>query len=277
MNPVEKALWFVESHFASDITLDDVARVAGVSRFHLSRAFGLATGQPVLRYVRGRRLSEAARTLAGGAPDILTVALDAGYGSHEAFTRAFRDQFGLAPEMVRAQGHLGNVTLLEATTMDNSPTAQLAPPRFEDAGPLLLAGLSVRYNCAMASAIPMQWQRFGPYLGHIPGQVGMTAYGVTFNSDDEGSMDYMCAAEVSAFTGLPPELSGLRLPAQRYAVFCHREHISGIRSTWSTILNRWLPDSGHELADAPSFERYDERFDAATGMGGLEIWLPLAR
>jgi AraC family transcriptional regulator len=102
MNPVEKALWYIESHFADEISLDDVARVAGVSRFHLVRAFQAATGRPVMRHVRGRRLTEAARVLADGAPDILAVALDAGYGSHEAFTRGFRDQFGLPPEAVRA-------------------------------------------------------------------------------------------------------------------------------------------------------------------------------
>ena len=102
MNPVAKALWFIESHFAQEVTLVEVSDVAGVSRFHMARAFGMTTGCSVMRYVRGRRLSEAARTLAKGAPDIIGVALDAGYGSHEAFTRAFRDQFGLTPEMVRA-------------------------------------------------------------------------------------------------------------------------------------------------------------------------------
>jgi AraC family transcriptional regulator len=94
MNPAQKALWFIESHLADPLTLDEVAAVAGVSRFHLVRAFAAATGFSVMRYVRARRLSEAARALANGAPDILTVALDADYGSHEAFTRAFRDHFG---------------------------------------------------------------------------------------------------------------------------------------------------------------------------------------
>ena len=70
-------------------------------------------GQPVSpRCATFRRLSEAARVLANGSPDILTVALDFGYGSHEAFTRAFRDQFGMTPESVRAQGHLDNVNLV---------------------------------------------------------------------------------------------------------------------------------------------------------------------
>jgi AraC-like DNA-binding protein len=104
MNPAQKALWFIESHLANALTLDEIAGVAGISRFHLVRAFAVATGFSVMRYVRARRLSEAARALAGGAPDILNLALDADYGSHEAFTRAFRDHFGVTPEAVRSSG-----------------------------------------------------------------------------------------------------------------------------------------------------------------------------
>ncbi|WP_164034337.1 helix-turn-helix domain-containing protein, partial [Serratia marcescens] len=72
------------------------------------------------RYLRGRRLSQAARSLAAGAPDILAVALDAGYGSHEAFTRAFRDQFGMTPELVRDRRRLDNVPLVEPITMNET-------------------------------------------------------------------------------------------------------------------------------------------------------------
>src|SRR5689334_10536128 len=118
MSPVSKALWYIESHFATAISLDDVAATSGVSRYHLSRVFAVATGHPVVRYIRGRRLTEAARALAGGAGDILAVALDHGYGSHEAFTRAFRDQFGVTPEAVRAQRALDNLSLLEPLRMD---------------------------------------------------------------------------------------------------------------------------------------------------------------
>src|SRR5215469_8302101 len=131
-NPVGKALWFIEARLTSDISLAEIACCAGVSRYHLLRAFGVATGQSVMRHVRGRRLTEAARRLAAGAPDILTVALDAGYGSHEAFTRAFRDQFGLTPEVVRAQRHVDNLTLVESIRMDESLITDLQPPRFEN-------------------------------------------------------------------------------------------------------------------------------------------------
>src|SRR4030088_3118996 len=106
MNPAQKALWYIESHLADEVTRDEIAGVGGISRFHMVRAFAAATGLSVMRYVRARRLTEAARALAVGAPDILSVALDADYGSHEAFTRAFREHFGITPDAVRAQRRL---------------------------------------------------------------------------------------------------------------------------------------------------------------------------
>ena len=118
MNPANKALWFIESHLDEAMNLDDIAGVAGISRFHMVRAFAAATGLPVMRYVRARRLSEAARALAAGAPDILTLALDADYGSHEAFTRAFRDHFGATPETVRSQARIDPTKLQEPIQMD---------------------------------------------------------------------------------------------------------------------------------------------------------------
>jgi AraC family transcriptional regulator len=275
MNPTAKALWFVEAHLASELSLDEIAKVAGVSRYHMSRAFGAAAGRSLQRYIRGRRMTHAARTLASGANDILTVALDVGYGSHEAFTRAFREEFGVTPEAVRAQAHVDNLKLVEALRMDETLLTHLEPPRFENGKRLLIAGLSERYDESTTANIPAQWQRFGPYLGHVPGQIANIAYGVVWNSDDEGNVDYVTGVEVKDFTSLPPELAHVRVAEHRYAVFSHREHISMIRRTWYTILNKWLPESGHRLADAPEFERYDEKFDARTGNGGLEIWVPV--
>jgi AraC family transcriptional regulator len=273
--PASKALWFIESHFTEELTLDDVSAAAGVSRYHMSRIFGLATGQSIMRYVRGRRLTEGARALANGAPDILAVALDAGYNSHEAFTRAFRDQFGLTPETLRARGNLEGIELMEPIKIDETLLPNLEPPRFENHKTLLVAGLSERYNSETCAGIPAQWQRFGPHIGHIPGQVGRVAYGVICNSDDACNIEYICGVEVADFSRIPAEFSRIRIPEQRYAVFTHRDHVAAIRRTWLTILNKWLPESGHRVAEAPELERYGEEFDPRTGNGGLEIWIPI--
>ena len=273
--PFGRALWHIETHFNEELTLDDVAQIAGVSRFHLTRAFGLGAGMPLVKYLRGRRLTEAARALAGGAPDILALALQAGYGSHEAFTRAFKDHFGLTPEAVRAQGHVQHLNLVEPIRMDETLLTTLEPPRFEDGRALLLAGLVERYGVEASAAIPAQWQRFAPHLGQVPGQIGRVAYGVLYNSDDAGNADYMTGVEVADFSNVPAAFTRLRVAAQRYAVFSHRQHISEIRRTWYTIWNKWLPESGIEALDAPDFERYGEEFDGRTGLRGVEIWVPI--
>jgi AraC-like DNA-binding protein len=113
MSVSARALWYIESHLGGDLSLELIARDVGVSPYHLSRAFGTATGCGLAHYVRARRLSEAAKALLNGAPDILSVSLDSGYGSHEAFTRAFRQHFGLTPERARAQRPTTILDLLE--------------------------------------------------------------------------------------------------------------------------------------------------------------------
>ena len=277
MNPVQKALWFVESHFADPITLDDVAAASGASRFYLTRTFAAALGQPLIRYMRGRRLSAAAHALANGTPDILSVALDAGYSSHEAFTRAFGEQFGITPEAVRAQGNVAHLTLVEAIRMDQTPLETLAPPRFVTGKPLLITGISERYTCESSAGIPAQWQRFLPHFNNVAGQIGNVAYGVTYNVDDDGNMDYLCGVEVPDFSRVPADWARVRLPEQRYVVFTHPGHISGIRRTWSSVWTSWFPASGHEPADGANFERYSETFDPQSGNGGVELWIPIRR
>ena len=154
---------------------------------------------------------------------------------------------------------------------------ELEPPRFENGKSLLIAGL--REHVKTISSIPAQWQRALAYK--IPNRLGKVDYGVCFNClSGADSFDYLAGVEVSDFSGLPAELSRVSIPAQKYAVFPHREHVSKLSSTIDTILNKWLPQSGHEVAhavaDAPDFlERYGEDFDPQTGTGGIEIWIPI--
>jgi AraC family transcriptional regulator len=276
MNPAQKALWYIESHLSRRLSLDEISDTAGVSRFHLVRAFAAATGFSVMRYVRARRLTQAARALAAGAPDILHVALDAEYGSHEAFTRAFGEQFGITPEAVRATACLDKLKLQEPILMDSTALDKIAPPRFETGKAMLVAGVGERLHCESSAGIPGLWQRFHRTIDGVPARVGNVAYGVCCNGDDAGNFDYIAGVEVADFSDLPREFSRVRIPAQKYAIFTHGDHVSTIRRTVNTIWNHWLPASGHEVADAPNFERYDEKFDPVSGNGGFEIWVPIS-
>ena len=153
--------------------------------------------------------------------------------------------------------------------------AGLEPPRFEDRKAFQVAGLVERYKMPAIEGIPSQWQRFAPHIGKIPGQVGWTCYGVCFNFDDTGNMDYLCGVEVVADSEPPAGLSLLRIEEQRYAVFSHRGHISKIANTWNDIVIQWLPASGYTAIKAPQFETYGQDFDSRTGNGVVEIWIPI--
>lgn len=276
MNSLGKAVWYIETHFGSEISLADVAEAAGMSKFHLVRAFGMYSGYSVMRYVRARRLSEAAKRLASGRCGILDVALEAGYQSHEAFTRAFRDQFGVTPNQLRKSRSIHRVKTVEPLRMDEKLT-NLPEPAFVDSDAILIVGIRRRYSDTTSANMPAQWQAFQPYIGSIDNQKGAVAFGVLFNSDDDGNIDYVTGVEVSQYSNVAKELDGLRIPPQTYAVFRHDGHVSEIRRTWKTIFGKWLSETHWQPVDAPQLERYGEGFDPRTGNGDIEIWIPVHR
>ena len=274
---VEKALGFIEHRYGEDIDLERMARHIGVSRFHLSRSFPAATGLSISAYLRGRRLTEAAKALAAGAPDILAVAIDARYGSHEAFTRAFRDHFGMTPEQVRERGDVSGLRLVEPIRVDDSLFVELEPPRIVEKRSLTIAGLVERHDCLKPERVPAQWQRLNPYLETITPRGEAAAFGIVselFHGSD--SFQYLCGIEVSDAFDLPPEFTALRLPARRYAAFRHKGHVSRMRSTVHSIFNRYVEEHGLTVGDMPNFiEYYGPRFDIEAGLGGIEVWVPL--
>lgn len=151
------------------------------------------------------------------------------------------------------------------------------PPRFEDGRAMLLAGLRAHHDFDAAGAgIPAQWQRFLGF-GLVP-PTGATIYGVMCGTDQaQRRFEYMCAVEVPSFEALPADFGRMRIPAQHYAVFTHKGHMSTIRQTWDAIWSQWLPTSGFRPANTPDFERYDKRFNPMTGAGVMEIWFPIER
>lgn len=150
-----------------------------------------------------------------------------------------------------------------------------APVRIENGRSFTIAGLGGHYNQQNNKTIPALWQRFVPYIGKLPGQVGDDTYGVSCNFDGHGGFFYIAGVEVSQTSQLPAELTRHTLKPRRYAVFEHHGEISGLGHTFEKIWKQWLPASGERAADAPEFERYGEAFDARTASGTVEIWIPL--
>lgn len=151
----------------------------------------------------------------------------------------------------------------------------ITPDCFADGRPLLLAGPRRAHAFGDAPrTIAAQWRDLHA-LGPIPGRRGTAEYGAICGADPAAqTMEFLCGVEVESFDGLPPEMGRMRVPPQHYAVFIHRGGRATVHETWAAIWE-WLPRSGYVSAQTPDFELYGDRWNARTGTGEVEIWLPV--
>ncbi len=229
-----------------------------------------------MAYLRARRLSAAAEALGTGNEEILTIALDAQYGSHEAFTRAFASYFGFLPSSVRTARSTQSLILMEPLEMKKSLLVDVAAPEIRERDAFHVVGCSIRCTFEDISSIPSLWQTFNERANEVPYSAGNAAYGVCCDADEAGWFRYVAGLETTAAVDIPSGMDSVSVPAGRYAVFTHSGHIADLPKTVYTIWNKALPDAALKPREAPDFELYDERFDASTGRGGVEIWIPVA-
>lgn len=275
--PVDRALWFVESHFAQPIGLDDIAAAGGLSRSEMSRAFRRETGVALSAYLRGRRLSEAAKELARGAASVAEVALACGYGSHEAFGRALRAAFGMTPAELRQRASLDGLMLTGPVRGTADGKRPILSYRFVRTPARRIVGVRERLRPGGYAGIPAMWQRFHAEIGTLGVEGMVEAFGVLsdIQPGDEG-FDYLAGIEVAPGTEVPRGLAAISIPARRWAVFPHSGHVATIAETAMSVIAGWLPASGLSVAGPPDFmERYAADFDPWTGLGGMEIWVPV--
>lgn len=100
----EKVLSYIEDNLDKDLSLEKMANELNYSKFYIARAFKENTGCTVYKYIQSRRLNEAARKLVQTKLPIVEIALEAGYGSQQAFTQAFRYQYTCTPQEYRKIG-----------------------------------------------------------------------------------------------------------------------------------------------------------------------------
>ena len=267
MSLVQRTLWKIETDLSRDIDLATLARDVGTSPFHLTRAFRRATGMSVMAYARARRLSEAARAIGPDGPGLLELALEAGYGSHEAFARAFRRQFGVPPGALRDPA-CAPPDLMEPITMTDMTTNRLSPPRIEELPRQIVQGLEMSLEQG-TGAIPGLWVRAMQRIEAAADDLPELAYGLCYG---RSPMRYLAGMV------LPERIDGLdrhELPAGRYAVWTFDGHVSELHRTFAAIWDHGLAEAGLTAREAPEFERYGRDFDPATGRGRVEIGIAI--
>ncbi|HET6426270.1 MAG TPA: GyrI-like domain-containing protein [Planctomycetaceae bacterium] len=153
-------------------------------------------------------------------------------------------------------------------------TLGLNRPTFRDHGAMIVAGLNAHYTMETRTKIPQQWEQFVPRMHSLP-SVGTDCYGVCWSMSPDCGFDYLTGVEVASSDKLPADFKAVTIAPQRYAVFEHTKHVSAIPQTIDTIWTKWVPQCGLKPSHAPCFEKYTEAFNPHTGLGGMEIWVPL--
>ena len=98
---IKEVMRYIRRHISEPLDRETLAAVAGFSVPHFHRVFTAHVGESAISYIRRLRLERAARKLRMGAVDITEIALAAGYDTHAAFGKAFKQQFGLTPSEFR--------------------------------------------------------------------------------------------------------------------------------------------------------------------------------
>ncbi|HWP68916.1 MAG TPA: AraC family transcriptional regulator [Rectinemataceae bacterium] len=287
---MKKALDYLEKHLKDEVDIGRAAAEANCSTFHFMRMFEVVTGLGPAEYLRRRRLSMAALDLASGndtraADRILDIALDYGYDSPDAFTRAFKREFGCLPSEARIPGtSLHIFPRLSFTVALKGDKAM--EYRIEKGPEYRLTGLSIR-TCGSDGTgfkvIPGFWTqimkdgRYEALCGKAAGsRVGIC--GVCHSCDDKtGDFTYSIAIETPADrSGLPAGCEDILVPASTWAKFTSRGPLSkNFQDVIKRIFSEWFPASGREHAGTPEIEFYPDLPDMEADDYWCEYWVPL--
>ena len=278
-NRFNAVLAYIDTNLEGDLSVDALSRVANFSKFHFHRQFAAYVGVPVARYVQLMRLRRAAHRLASREScDVLEAALDAGFHSPEAFSRAFKRAFGMAPSAFRQHPnwhiwsatfvipHLSRKLTMQVQSIDFCETRVAA---LEHWGPIGLVNESVRKFIdwrKQSAQSPLSSSRtFG-----IPRSNPDTTPADAFRFDICGEIDEPVA----------PNVYGIRellIPGGRCAVVRHTGSTDHIGETVYPIYRDWLPASGEELRDHPLFFHYLSVFpETPQEQWQTDIYIPLA-
>lgn len=285
---IQKAVDFIEEHLSDDLQVETIAKVAGFSKWHFQMIFSAAVGDSLKSYIRSRRLTRAMSELATDKR-IVDIALDAGFDSQEAFTRAFKIIFKQSPGECRKIGiNPSHIKKMKITMeyLDHLYKGINMEPVFKKLNEMKIVGVSGVFISVLSNEknahviIPKLWQTYMPRKHEIKNGMSSNDLGVCFEVPAERQTRpdeclYVAAKEVSSIDEIPEGMEAFTIPAGEYAVFTHRGGVEKFELTMNYIFGSWLPSSGKKLRHAPDIEFYDHRFKLNSEDSELDVYIPI--
>ncbi len=280
------AMGYVEERLPGEVDVEEVARRAACSEFHLQRMFPYMTGMTLAEYVRRRRMSLAATELASGRR-VIDVALECGYESPTSFTRAFRTVQGASPSQIqRGEAKAIQYPRLTFTVQVRGDVAMeyriVERPAFRVVGHITEGDWALEEAGEKAAAFWNELlgdggRRIHDVLALIDGTQPEGLFGllgVCFC--DTGSYDgYLVGVATSA--PCPEGMAERIVPEATYAVFdCVGPMPDAIQRLHHRIFAEWLPSSGYEWAPKSDIEVYSGPNMTAEDYRS-QVWLPIEK
>lgn len=280
LRKIDLVINYIENNIKEEMSIEELAQMANLSKFYFHRIFSSTAKISLMEYIKMRRISNAAQELVNSNKSIIEIAFDYQFNSHEAFSRAFKNIYGISPREYRNNKLITNIyEKLDVIKLRDKDVILLEPKIiFNDEFKII--GLS----CTTTSTennekaiIPALWDKFIPRIGEIKNFVSSTRTlglcEIIENSDD--SFTYVCCKEVKNFDFIPEGMIAKVVPSSRYAVFTHKGNVENLGETYDYIYGSWLPKSGYEINGVKhDFELYDERFDNSPS-SEMEIYIPI--
>ena len=271
---LERVVRWLADHLDDSLDLNHLADVACLSPHHFHRVYHAMQGETAAETVRRLRLHRAAVELITGELPVPRVARRAGYGSQEAFTRAFKVAYGVPPARYRASFVPMPDTGTKEDAMETTLNYQAT---IRDAPPTTVAALAHRGDY---QAIPGTFMRLATMASAL-GLLGPDSRSFGIYYDDAAATpveELRSEACISAPEDWLPsgELQRRQIRGGRYAVVLHVGPYAELSRAYTWLYGAWLAQSGEEPADAPCVEEYlnDARTVPAAELR-TEIWLPL--
>jgi AraC family transcriptional regulator len=275
----------VEEHLTEELDVTGLAVALGTTEYHLRRMFSSLAGMPLSEYVRRRRMTVAAADVVRGADDLLSIAVRHGYGSTEAFGRAFRAVHGAGPSDVRRDGgplRTQPQLRFRLTVEGNIPmdTRIVDRPAFRLVGhatrvPLVHEGVNPHIQQHVA-AIPQEEHLRLKAIGDTePAGLLQVSDDVEPDSAEGSELTYLHGVAITRGTPTPDDLDAIEVAAGRWAVFrTSGPHPAALQTTWAATATDWFPSNPWRLRPGPSIVAVLDRaadFSTAT----CELWLPV--
>ncbi|MGW7316006.1 GyrI-like domain-containing protein [Streptomyces sp. NPDC054865] len=284
LDRLNQVMEHIEDHLDQPVDVAELARGAATSEYHLRRMFSALAGMPLSEYVRRRRLTVAGAEVLAGREPLLDIAVRYGYGSGEAFARAFRAVHGVGPGEARRTGTalVSQARLTFRLTVEGSNSMRY---RVVDRQAFTVVGFKARVplvhtgpNQAIIDFVRgIDPQRMGP----VEALSDQEPLGIVAVCDDldpsraEGTeLDYYQGVITSA--PAPEGSTSLPVPAGTWAVFTTSGPAPrAIQYLWRDVFTQWFPSNPYRSRPGPEILR--THFFPETSEADAELWLPVER